>query len=326
VGDSPGFRDDPRRVVSTRDPSRIDWLSESLTDGWKPGEFWGETICLADTAARDWCLDLLRAVVKDNKLDMLEHDQRMICDNCPRTDHVHTRARVDIAYRAAQGYYHVYDVLRSENPNLLFEDCVNGGQMVDFGVIRRVHYISITDTYDPLSNRRAFFDSSYLIPPAMCECYVDQHPGKTAANFLYMLRSGMMGWCTIMLDTTQWTAQQHELAKRQFELYKSRLRPLINNADLYHVSDRPDGIRWDGIEYFDPKTGSGVLFAFRGTTGEAKHSFVIRGLDPNAKYDVEFEDSGTHATAIAGSELMGAGIKVSLAEPESSEIAYIHRR
>ena len=71
VGNSPGFREDSRRVVSTADLPRVDWLSDSLTDGWKPGEFWGETICLADTQARDWCLDLLRAVVKDNKLGTL---------------------------------------------------------------------------------------------------------------------------------------------------------------------------------------------------------------------------------------------------------------
>jgi alpha-galactosidase len=326
VGNSPNYRDDPLHVVSTADAPRVDWLSESLTNGWKPGDFWGETICLADTDARDWCLNLLRAIVKEDKLDMLEHDQRMIPDNCPRTDHAHTNARVDVAFRAAQGYYHVYDELRKENPNLLFEDCVNGGQMVDFGVIRRVHYISITDTYDPLSNRRAFYDASYIIPPAMCECYIEQRPGKTPANFLYMLRSGMMGWCTIMLDTTKWTPQQHELAKRQFETYKTRLRPLINSANLYHVSDRPDGVRWDGIEYIDPTRGAGVLFAFRGTSGEAQHTFLLRGLDPQAVYEIVREDTSGPAATIHGNELMRTGITVTLPEPESSELIYLQRR
>lgn len=326
VGNSPGFRDDPLHVVSTADPSRVDWLSQSLTNGWKPGEFWGETICLADDDARRWCLELLRTVVKENKLDMLEHDQRMIAESCPRTDHAHTASKPDIAFRAAQGYYRVYDELRKDNPNLLFEDCVNGGQMVDFGVIRRVHYISITDTYDPLSNRRAFYDSSYLIPPAMCECYIEQHPGKTPANFLYMLRSGMMGWCTIMLDTTKWTPRQHELARRQFQVYKTRLRPLIRSANLYHVSDRPDGVRWDGIEYMDPQGGTGVLFAFRGTTPQARHDFVLRGLDPGASYEISREDAGGAATSVRGDELMRRGISVTLAEPESSDLLYLRRQ
>ena len=36
-------------------------------------------------------------------------------------------------------------------------------------------------------------------------------------NFRYMLRSGMMGWLTIMLDTNAWTEQQHAAAKEEFE-------------------------------------------------------------------------------------------------------------
>ena len=326
VGNSSGFREDPRRVVSTEDASRRDWLSESLTNGWKPGDFWGETLCLADADTERWCLDLLRSLVKENRLDMLEHDQRMIVDNCPRTDHTHTSSRVDTAFRSGEAYYRTYDALRKENPDLLFEDCVNGGQMVDFGVIRRVHYISITDTYDPLSNRRAFYDASYLIPPAMCECYIAQHPGKTDANFLYMLRSGMMGWCTIMLDTTQWTPRQHDLAKRLFETYKSKLRPLINGADLYHVSDRPDGIRWDGIEYFDPKSQNGVLFAFRGKNDEPRHVFHLRGLDPDASYELSYEDGSARPAVAMGRELIANGLTVTLNEPERSELVYLRRR
>jgi hypothetical protein len=41
--------------------------------------------------------------------------------------------------------------------------------MVDFGSAVHGDYSSISDAYDPLSNRRAFFDASYLLPPAMLE-------------------------------------------------------------------------------------------------------------------------------------------------------------
>jgi hypothetical protein len=81
-----------------------------------------------------------------------------------------------------------------------------------------------------------------------------------------MLRSGMMGWLTIMLDTTAWTPEQRKAAKMAFAVYKTNPRPLIRDADLYHVSDRSDGIHWDGLEYFDAKKGRGVLYAFRGST------------------------------------------------------------
>ena len=315
--------DDPARVLSVRDPARANWFTENYPAGWKPADFSGATVCLADPAAEAWCLRLLRGIIQENRLDLLEHDQRMIVEACSRTDHSHTSSPADIAFRASEAYYRIYDTLRKENPNLLFEDCVNGGQMVDFGAIRRAHYISITDTYDPLSNRRAFFDASHLIPPAMCECYVEQHPGRTPANFVYMLRSGMMGWCTMMLDTARWTPRQHELARRQFAIYKTRLRPLINSAQLYHVSERPDGIRWDGIEYFDPIKGNGVLFAFRGNTPEDHHTFKLRGLDPKKTYAVACEDGSEAPRRATGEELMNDGLRMGLKEPESSELVYI---
>lgn len=41
--------------------------------------------------------------------------------------------------------------------------------MIDFGSAAHGGYFSITDTYDPLSNRRACHDASHLLPPAMLE-------------------------------------------------------------------------------------------------------------------------------------------------------------
>src|ERR1700739_397198 len=99
----------------------------------------------------------------------------------------------DVSYHAVRAYYDIYSKLRQDYPALLFEVCADGGRMVDFGTAAHGDYFSITDTYDPLSNRRAFFDASHLLPSAMLESYVAQIPTPQIENFLYMLRSGMMG-------------------------------------------------------------------------------------------------------------------------------------
>jgi hypothetical protein len=319
-----GDQVDPgHRIMSPFDPLMANWFPHDLPKGWKAKDFSGQTVCLAEPQAVEWCLNTLRPIIKDDRLDLLEHDQVMVIDECGRDAHRHTQSSVDVAYRAAQGYYKVYDMLRAENPNLLFENCVNGGHMVDYGAVRRCHYISITDTYDPLSNRRAFYDASYALPPAMCECYVAQVPTPDLAQFVYVLRSGMMGWCTIMTDTSKWTPQEHEAAKKQFALYKQRLRPLIQSADLYHVSDRPDGVHWDGIEYFDPTAGRGVLFAFRGTTDEPEHDFRLKGLDPIATYTLSFEDGTNQTVAQTGAALMRSGLRMNLPQTRSCDIVHI---
>ena len=52
----------------------------------------------------------------------------------------------------------------------------------------------------------------------MLESYVEKWPVPWIENFHYMLRSGMMGWFTIMLDTNAWTQEQHEAAKEEVYL------------------------------------------------------------------------------------------------------------
>ena len=307
-------------TLSLVDPAQGGWFPIGYPPNFKPSDFTGATVCLGDPRAADWCLEHLRSIVRQNRLDMLEHDQTMIVDKCGREDHLHTDSPVDISYRGAQGYYRVQDALRKEFPRLLFEDCVNGGRQVDYGVVRRVHYISITDTYDPLSNRRAFFDASYALPPAMCECYVENRPGKTRANFLYMLRSGMMGWFTLMTDTMRWTPGQHELARKELELYKSSLRPLIRDGNVFHVSDRPDGVHWDGMELTSANRLSGALLAFRGTGQEGSHTFLLKGLNAGAIYAVSSPDRPGWQVFRTGRALERVGLKVELSEPESSEV------
>jgi alpha-galactosidase len=139
-----------------------------------------------------------------------------------------------------------------------------------------------------------------------------------------MLRSGMMGWATIMLDTTAWSAEQHDAAKRAFALYKSRLRPLIRDAQLYHVSPRPDGIHWDAIQYWNPAQKKGVVFVFRGMTpDEPEHRFTLAGLNPQAHYQLHFEDGSAPDIAASGENLLTYGVTIHLKSPLSSELVFL---
>ncbi len=313
-------------TLSVFNPAQKDWFGSDYDENWRNAEFAGATVCLACRPARDWALSQLRRVVKDYKLDLLEHDQDMITGACSRTDHGHTPGDpVDVSMKAAEGYYSIYEQLLKDNPNLLLEDCLNGGRLVDFGVAGRVHYICATDYYDPMSLRRAFYDASYPLPPSMIEGYVADHPGKTIANFKYMLRSGTIGWCTIMLDTTRWTPEQKAAAKREFALYKQKLRPLIANGDIYHVLPHPADDGWDGVQYFDPNTGNGVLFAFRARSEQDKFPVKLRGLDPKRSYRLAPEDASVPAAVYSGKALMDKGLTLHLPETESSDLVFIEQ-
>jgi alpha-galactosidase len=330
-------------ALNIRDPKVVDWMVSDLGPDWKPEEFKGQTVDLGVPAAHDYLRKEVKRIVDDYHLDMLEHDGYLVAQGCVRDDHPHAPPNrstmkiqkfgvsdivladnsTDVSYHAVRAYYDIYAHTREEHPGLIFEICNDGGRMVDFGSAAHGDYFSITDTYDPLSNRRAFYDTSYLLPAAMLESYVEKWPTPQPENFLYMLRSGMMGWITLMLDTSAWTPEQHEAARQAIALYKEKLRPLIRDARLYHVSPRPDGVHWDGIEYWDPDRGEGVVFSFRGSIpDEPRHRFALSGLDPARHYKLHFQDGTSPDRTATGRELM-QGLEVNLRAPLSSELTFL---
>ncbi len=331
-------------ALNVHDPKVRDWMVTDLPPDWKPEEFKGQTVDVGVPAAHAYLRGEVKRIVDDYHLDMLEHDGYLVAQGCIRTDHPHAPPNqstlhiqhdwasdfvvadnsTDVSYHAVRAYYDIHDHTRREHPGLLFEICNDGGRMVDFGSAAHGDYFSITDTYDPLSNRRAFYDTSYMLPPAMLESYVEKWPAPSLGNFLYMMRSGMMGWLSIMLDTTAWSSEQHDAAKHEIELYKQQLRPLIRDAHLYHVSARPDGIHWDGMEYWDPARARGVVFAFRGTTAdEDEHHFRLKGLEAARRYHLHFEDGSAPDRDGTGAELMSDGFAVHLKAPLSSELIFL---
>ena len=320
------------------------WTVSDLPDAWKPDAFKGQTIDIGDPAAHAYAKREVLRLVEDYHLDMLEHDGYLVAQGCVRTTHPHappdmsrmsiTRDEgsyfvessnsTDVSYHAVRAYYDIYTNLRARHPDVLLEICNDGGRMVDFGSAAHGDYFSITDSYDPLSNRRAFYDASYLLPAAMLEAYVEKWPAPQIENFRYMLRSGMLGWLTIMLDTSKWSARERAAAKEEIQLYKDELRPLIRDAHIYHIAPRPDGVHWDALEYFDPTRHKGVVYAFRGSSeNERGHNFKLQGLNPARKYQLRFHDHSAADQAVIGRDLMSTGLTLNLPVPNSSELIFV---
>jgi alpha-galactosidase len=340
LGTSPG-------ALNVRSPKVRGWLTTDLPANWKPDGLKGQTIDIGDPPAKAWAMHETDRIVNDYKLDMLQHDGYVVAKGCDASGHPHMPPdplnkskyqdagyifaggsnSTDVSYHATRAYYDIQSNLRRRHPELLLEISNDGGRMIDFGSAAHGDYFSLTNAYDPLSNRRAFYDATYILPPFMLETPVeswlsDSSPSRSE-NFLYMLRSGMMGWLDVMIDTTTWNAQQREAAKQEIQLYKSQLRPLIREADIYHISDRPDGMHWDAMEYFDPRARRGVVYIFHGSNKtEIAHRFPIRGVDPAAKYQLRFRDHSAKDQTYGGDYLLNSGLFVKLPAPYSSDIVF----
>ena len=90
----------------------------------------------------------------------------------------------DVSYHAVRAYYDIYAHTRARASRICcLKYATTAGAWSTS--VRAAHgdYFSITDTYDPLSNRRAFYDTSYLLPAAMLESYVEKWPAPQTGKF-----------------------------------------------------------------------------------------------------------------------------------------------
>jgi hypothetical protein len=236
----------------------------------------------------------------------------------------------DIAYWSTKGFYEVLDTLYARIPTFLWENCAGGGRIKDFGALRRAAKIQNQDRYYPIDARRAFYDSSYCFPAMQLGTLVGAWGDWQATGSVYEFRSCALGAAYWHPDAPNggnggpvWSTSQKAAIKRAVATYKEKLRPLIRNADLYHVFPRPDGLHWDGIEYFDPAAKRGVVYLFKPSEGNGDEATKVklRGVRADARYRVTFEDGTNPAAEKSGAELI-AGIDVRLRGGLASELMF----
>lgn len=114
-----------------------------------------------------------------------------------------------------------------------------------------------------------------------------------------------------------------EPAKQNLTLYKTRLRPLIREADLYHIALPPDGVDWDGLQYQHPVSGQGAVLLFKPNSQADTRRFFLRGLDRGKTYTLTFQDRPEQNLRRDGAALMDDGFDVTMPGQEVSEIVWI---
>jgi hypothetical protein len=121
-----------------------------------------------------------------------------------------------------------------------------------------------------------------------------------------------------------WTDEDKAAITSAVATYKTRIRPLVRSADLYHILPRPDGVNWDGIQYFDPAAGKGVIYLFKPSAVADTITLKLRGLETGKRYRVTFEDGSNPATEKTGEEL-AKGLEVTLKGAPVSELVWIEQ-
>jgi Melibiase/Glycosyl hydrolase family 36 C-terminal domain len=313
---------DPRALNITE---HADWFSAPPRLDPEGHINWDALIDLGYDPARDWAERATQRVVSEYKIDYFKTDESPIVTQCQQTNHRHHYG-VDVSYWSTLGYYAVQEALLQKFPNLINEGCSGSGHIKDFGDIQRVHTIAMNDTLSSLPNRQGVYDSTFAFPPAALMNYTYENFYDTVSDAPepYLWRSTMMNqWQIDPTHSASWTQEQRAKVKRATEIYKSWIRPILQDVEVHHILPRPDGYHWDGMFYWSPNLKRGTLYIFRPNSDQGMEHISLKGLVADTKYQVRTEDRSTPEATYTGNELMTTGLTIQLPAKYTSDLIYV---
>jgi hypothetical protein len=302
---------DPASPVLQANP---DWTS-SVSDGY----FGASSLCLSNQDTQAWVIQQALHIIDDYQVDWILQDGENMVKVCTKTTHTHDPNDSNYA-NSVQGINAVVSAIQAARPNVYWENCEDGGNMMTFNMVKS-YVTSITnDASGSMQSRQAVYGATYPFSPRYADRYMPASDGLSP----YATHSYMFGgnW-VLMFPLAGMDAGQSASLNREIVNYKAT-RASINGSEVFHIQP-PASDATDAIMSYNPTLDSAVAVITRAGNGAPQYTLHPPGLNPSQRYTVWFEiDPSVYS--MSGSQLATDGVAVSLLTPDSSEIVHIDRQ
>jgi len=286
---------------------------------WTSSESYGYhgavSLCLSHKPVKEWVIEQAVRLIDDYGVDWFLQDGENMVKEC--TKETHTHDPLDSNYsNAVDGLNAVISAIQQLRPNVHWENCENGGNMMTFNMVR--YYVtSITnDASGALGARRGVWGATYPFPPRYADRYM---PDERLDS--YTTRSYMFGGPWLFMNRlTQMSPDDLGLAASEIGVFKS-IRSNIGRGKVFHISAWPDENRLEAIQSYDAVSDTAIAFVTRHENPDDSYVLRFRGLRSRANYRVRFEGLPTTLT-MTGAQLMNDGLLLTFPELRTTEIVY----
>jgi len=299
---------DPSSPVLQANP---DWTSTE-NDGY----FGAGSLCLSNQATQNWVIQQALRIIDDYQVDWILQDGENMVKSCTKTTHTHDPNDSNYA-NSVQGIDAVVSAIQAARPNVSWENCEDGGNMMTFNMVKN-YVTSITnDASGSLDARQAAFGATYPFSMRYSERYMPQSDGLTP----YSAHSYMFGgnW-VLMFPLAGLAADQRRYLGQEIANYKI-LRTAFQGSQVYHL-EPPSAGGTDAIMSYNASLDSAMGVVTRAASSAPQYNFRPLGLNPNSTYTVWFEVNHS-VYSLTGSQLMANGVLIPLLTPYSSDIIHI---
>ena len=286
----------------------------------------GRHLDVGNPVVAQWMESEIARIIKKYDLDVFRIDYNMSVEE--DGNHVRDGFVENSGWRHVENLYAMFDRLRQQFPNVIFQNCAGGGGRLDWGILRRFDNTELSDWMRGPRGVKILNGMTWVLPPEiLLRTFGTEVPDLAGDGDIdSQLRQVQMS-LPIFRGIAPSPAELNPILRDKIrsgvDLYKSRLRPILRDSVVYHhtpqtpyVSESP----WVVLEYASPDKRQAVATLFRTSSHEDSiYRFVPRGLDASLTYKVTFENR-TETVELSGIQLMTQGIPVRLETAGTSEM------
>ncbi|NLZ36861.1 MAG: alpha-galactosidase [Clostridiales bacterium] len=295
----------------------------------------GRCLDLSIPDCEDHCTSEICRIVEDYKIDMFRIDHN--------NDIGHSMSRVREEYventnwRYYEAFVRMMRKVKRKYPALELQNCAGGGGRLDLMTLSLFHHTEFTDWLRRPRTTRIYNGLTMALPPhiLLYTFGTETRDLSTDADIETQLRAAILGRPIlrgIAPSEKQLTSYLKDTIKDKLELYKSFIRPMLENCLMWHHTPfqpvmRPGKPGEETIFEFASTDGlRGMLAVFENSDVPPEKPTVIypHFIRPNRSYSVTYDSTGDRLR-LTGQEIMQNGILCRIESGFGSELILIRR-
>ena len=309
-----------------------DWIATRNGQplGGDPGfdipEQYGRQLDLANPAVAAWMESEIVRIIKKYDLDLFRIDYNTTINE--GGNRVKDGFVENTLWRFTEALYGIFDRVRKQFPNVVFQNCASGGGRLDLGMMRRFHNTELSDWMRGPRSVKILNGMTWILPPEiLLRTFGTEVPDHaTDGNLDWQLRTVMMSR-PIFRGISPSVAEFNPLARAKIreamDLFKQVVRPIMVGSRVYHhtpITPLFEPSPWVVLEYAAQDRQRAVVSLFRtAQTRDATFRFLPRGLDFERVYRIRLCNEN-QVVEIPGSRLIQEGIPIRLENALDSEM------
>lgn len=223
-----------------------------------------------------------------------------------------------IAYH--RGLENVCKRIRAKYPEVTIQACASGGGRVNFGFFPYFDEFWTSDNTDALQRIFMQWGTSYFFPAMAMGSHISASPNHQTFRHVplkFRIDVAMSGRLGMELQPSSMTDSELSMCRNAIADYK-RIRPVVQQGDLYRLISPYDGAGVASLMYVTPDKGRAVLYWYKTEHFHNQHlpSVCLAGLDPDSSYRltelnrIDTQPLRMEGGVFSGSFLMSNGLNI----------------